>query len=214
MCYHPACGFYRSPPLPFRGFRANLVHMDKQTDLLGKLLIAMPGIGDPQFDKSVIYICAHSEEGAMGIIINKPSDDVKLDDLLEHLEIEGTDLTMGQLVFYGGPVEAGRGFILHSEDYVGNETTLHVDDTFSLTATKDILEDIAKGIGPKQAMAALGYAGWAAGQLEGELQQNTWLTVEADRAIVFSPDHGRKWTAALAKLGIDPLLLSAEGGHA
>ncbi len=210
----PAKPLSRIVPLPFPVHEATLGIMNKQTDLSGKLLIAMPGIGDPRFDKSVIYICAHSEDGAMGIIINKPSDDVKLDDLLAHLEIEGSDLTLDQLVFFGGPVEGGRGFILHSEDYVGNETTLHVDDVFSLTATKDILEDIAKGTGPKQALAALGYAGWAAGQLEGELQQNAWLTVEADRAIVFSADHDRKWTTALAKLGIDPLLLSAEGGHA
>ncbi|MDA5095464.1 YqgE/AlgH family protein [Aliiroseovarius sp. KMU-50] len=188
--------------------------MDKAMDLSGKLLIAMPGIGDSRFDKSVIFVCAHSEEGAMGIIVNKPSDDVKLDDLLEHLDIEGTDLTLGQMVYFGGPVEGGRGFILHSEDYVGNDTTLHVDDVFSMTATRDILEDIAQGVGPKQVLAALGYAGWAAGQLEGELQQNAWLTVDADRAIVFSPDHNSKWSAALAKLGVDPLLLSAEGGHA
>lgn len=188
--------------------------MSTQLDLNGKLLIAMPGIDDPRFDQSVVFVCAHSEDGTMGIIVNKPSEDVQLDDLLSHLDIEASDLTLGQSVFVGGPVEGGRGFILHSEDYVGNETTLHVDDLFSMTATRDILEDIAKGNGPKQALAALGYAGWAAGQLEGELQQNVWLTVEADRAIVFSPDHGRKWTAALAKLGIDPLLLSAEGGHA
>ncbi|UWP89292.1 YqgE/AlgH family protein [Aliiroseovarius crassostreae] len=188
--------------------------MDRETDLSGKLLIAMPGIDDPRFDHSVVYICAHSEDGAMGIIVNKPSDDVVLDDLLSHLDIDGSELTDGQAVFFGGPVEGGRGFILHSEDYVGNETTLHVDDVFSMTATRDILEDIARGSGPKQALAALGYAGWAAGQLEGELQQNVWLTVEADRAIVFSPDHDRKWTAALAKLGIDPLLLSSKGGHA
>lgn len=183
-------------------------------DLSGKLLIAMPGIDDPRFDQSVIFVCAHSEEGAMGIIVNKPSEEVQLDDLLSHLEIDGTDLTDGQSVFFGGPVEGGRGFILHSEDYIGNETTLHVGDLFSMTATRDILEDIAKGTGPRQALAALGYAGWAAGQLEGELQQNAWLTVDADRAIVFSPDHDGKWVAALAKLGIDPLLLSSEGGHA
>ncbi len=183
-------------------------------DLSGKLLIAMPGIGDPRFERSVVYLCAHSQDGAMGIIVNKPSEDVKLDDLLEHLDIEGSALTLGQTVFFGGPVEGGRGFILHSDDYLGNETTLHVDDRISLTATKDILEDIARGVGPKQALAALGYAGWAAGQLEGELQQNAWLTVDADQAIVFSPDHEGKWAAALAKLGVDPVLLSSEGGHA
>lgn len=201
-------------PLVICPHQGQISNMDKDMDLSGKLLIAMPSIGDDRFDKSVVFLCAHSEEGAMGIIVNKPADDVNLDDLLDHLDIDGTDLTLGQSVFFGGPVEGSRGFILHSEDYVGNDTTLHVGDLFSMTATRDILEDIAQGTGPKKALAALGYTGWAAGQLEGELQQNAWLTVDADSAIVFSPDHAGKWTAALSKLGVDPILLSPEGGHA
>ncbi len=188
--------------------------MNDIMDLSGKLLIAMPGMGDPRFDKSVIFICAHSDEGAMGLIVNKPAPDLTLDDLLAQLEIEAGQGSKGVSVFFGGPVEGGRGFVLHSADYGGNDSTLVVDDDFGMTATRDILEDIARGQGPNAALAALGYAGWAPGQLEGELQQNAWLTVDADQAIVFNPDNGGKWISALRKLGIDPLMLSAAGGRA
>lgn len=183
-------------------------------DLSGQLLIAMPGMGDPRFEKSVVFLCAHSAEGAMGLIVNKPTPDLALDDLLDQLDIDRGVGSKGIGVFFGGPVETGRGFVLHSRDYHGSPSTLQVDEEFSMTATRDILEDIARGLGPAQSLAALGYAGWAPGQLEGELQQNAWLTVNADEAIVFSADIGGKWSAALAKLGIDPLLLSAEGGRA
>lgn len=183
-------------------------------DLSGQLLIAMPGMGDPRFEKSVVFLCAHSAEGAMGLIVNKPTPDLALDDLLDQLDIDKGEGSKGLTVFFGGPVETGRGFVLHSRDYHGSPSTLQVDEAFSMTATRDILEDIARGLGPAQSLAALGYAGWAPGQLEGELQQNAWLTVDADEAIVFSADIGGKWSAALAKLGIDPLLLSAEGGRA
>jgi putative transcriptional regulator len=183
-------------------------------DLSGQLLIAMPGMGDPRFEKSVVFLCAHSAEGAMGLIVNKPTPDLALDDLLDQLDIDRGVGSKGIGVFFGGPVETGRGFVLHSRDYHGSPSTLQVDEAFSMTATRDILEDIARGLGPAQSLAALGYAGWAPGQLEGELQQNAWLTVNADEAIVFSADIGGKWSAALAKLGIDPLLLSAEGGRA
>ncbi|WP_421701661.1 YqgE/AlgH family protein [Aliiroseovarius sp.] len=183
-------------------------------DLSGQLLIAMPGMGDPRFEKSVVFLCAHSAEGAMGLIVNKPTSDLALDDLLDQLDIDKGEGSRGIGVFFGGPVETGRGFVLHSRDYHGSPSTLQVDEAFSMTATRDILEDIARGLGPAQSLAALGYAGWAPGQLEGELQQNAWLTVDADEAIVFSADIGGKWSAALAKLGIDPLLLSAEGGRA
>ena len=183
-------------------------------DLSGQLLIAMPGMGDPRFEKSVVFLCAHSAEGAMGLIVNKPTPDLALDDLLDQLDIDKGTGSKGVGVFFGGPVETGRGFVLHSRDYHGSPSTLQVDEAFSMTATRDILEDIARGLGPAQSLAALGYAGWAPGQLEGELQQNAWLTVDADEAIVFSADIGGKWSAALAKLGIDPLLLSAEGGRA
>ncbi len=184
------------------------------SDLIGKLLIAMPGMGDPRFDKSVVFICAHSDEGAMGLIVNKQTPDLALDDLLKQLDIDKTADGTGAKVFFGGPVETGRGFVLHSDEYQGSPSTLVVDDAFAMTATRDILEDIAQGKGPRECLAALGYAGWGPGQVESELQQNAWLIVDADQAIVFSPDAGGKWAAALAKLGIDPLMLSAEGGRA
>lgn len=183
-------------------------------DLSGKLLIAMPGMEDPRFERSVVYICAHSDEGAMGLIVNKPAPDIRLDDLLEQLDIDRGDGSRDAQVFFGGPVEGGRGFVLHTGDYHGNDSTLQVDDAFAMTATRDILEDITRGRGPKAALAALGYSGWAPGQLEGELAQNAWLTCDADQAIVFAPDNGGKWEAALRKLGIDPLMLSATGGRA
>lgn len=184
------------------------------TSLSGKLLIAMPGMGDPRFERSVVYICVHSEDGAMGLIVNKPTGELHFSDLLEQLEIDPGAGSEDMAVFIGGPVEGGRGFVLHSGDYIGNETTLHVDDDFAMTATRDILEDIARGAGPAACLPALGYSGWAPGQLEGELQQNAWLTCDADSAIVFSRDNAGKWEKALRKLGIDPLLLSPAGGRA
>lgn len=183
-------------------------------DLTGKLLIAMPGMGDPRFEHSVVYLCAYSDEGAMGLIVNKRVPDISLNDLLDQLEITRGDESGRIGIYFGGPVEGGRGFVLHSCDYEGSVGTLAVDDQFSMTATKDILVDMARGSGPVQALTALGYAGWGPGQLEGELQQNAWLAVDADAAIVFDPDNDTKWARALAKLGIDPSLLSSEGGRA
>lgn len=183
-------------------------------DLGGKLLIAMPGMGDPRFDKSVIYMCAHSPEGSMGLIVNKPAPGLKMDDLLEQLSIARGDGSRDMRVHFGGPVEHGRGFVLHSADYEANESTLKVDDRFGMTATLDILTDMAQGAGPKQRILALGYAGWAPGQLEDEIHRNGWLTCDAQPEIVFSADDDGKWVAALAVLGIDPLLLSAEAGRA
>lgn len=182
--------------------------------LAGKLLIAMPGMGDPRFERSVVFLCAYSDEGAMGLIVNKTVPDVSLDDVLEQLDIGRGTGSAGVGVHFGGPVEGGRGFVLHSGDYQGSGGTLSVDSSFGMTATKDILVDIARGAGPRQALTALGYAGWGPGQLEGELQQNAWLAVDADAAIVFDRDNSTKWSRALKKLGIDPLLLSSEGGRA
>ncbi|MBV7407634.1 YqgE/AlgH family protein [Maritimibacter sp. DP1N21-5] len=183
-------------------------------DLTGKLLVAMPGMGDPRFDHSVVFLCAYSDEGAMGLIINKEVPDVSLNDLLDQLDIDRGRASDGIRVHFGGPVEGGRGFVLHSSEYESSQGTLEVDETFGMTATKDILEDIARGTGPARSLTMLGYAGWGPGQLEGELQQNAWLTVDADMAIVFEPDLGTKWSRALGKLGIDPLVLSSEGGRA
>ncbi len=191
-----------------------MTQTDNSTDLAGKLLIAMPGMGDPRFDKAVIFVCAHSPEGTMGLMVNKPAPGVMLDDLLEQLDIAPGETTRDRLIYFGGPVETGRGFVLHSGEYEVAAGTLRVSPGFAMTATRDILEDIAAGRGPAQALPALGYAGWGPGQLEGELAQNAWLTADADQAIVFDPDHSAKWAAALARLGISPLALSADGGRA
>jgi len=193
--------------------------MDKDTNksatnLAGKLLIAMPGMLDPRFDHSVVFLCAHSAEGTMGLVVNKPASDIGFGDLLEQLDIPVGPRTGEQQIFYGGPVEIGRGFVLHSGEYGTDEGTLRVNDAFAMTATKEVLQDIAAGQGPQATLAALGYSGWGPGQLEGEIRENAWLTTEADQAIVFAPDNASKWEAALAKLGISPLALSAEGGRA
>lgn len=189
-------------------------HDRSEHDLTGKMLIAMPGMGDPRFVHAVVLLCAHSHEGAMGLIVNKRVPDLSLDDLLDQLEIERGTGSRGVAVHFGGPVEGGRGFVLHSRDYAGRPGTIEIDAAFGMTATKDILVDIAKGQGPRDTLTALGYAGWGPGQLESELQQNAWLTVDGDAAIVFDADDHGKWARALKKLGIDPLMLSAEGGRA
>lgn len=182
--------------------------------LTGKLLIAMPGMSDPRFDRSVILICAHSDREAMGLIVNKPAPGLRLDQLLDQLGIETGVECPDMGVHLGGPVEHGRGFVLHSCDYTTNTSTLPIDARFGMTATLDILEDLAQGRGPERAMLMLGYAGWGPGQLEGEIARNGWLTADADADLVFAADDGSKWARALALLGIDPLLLSASAGHA
>ncbi len=184
------------------------------TNLTGKLLIAMPGMLDPRFDHSVVFICAHSPEGAMGLVVNKPASDISLGDLLQQLGIPGGEETSRQPIFYGGPVEMGRGFVLHSGEYGIDSGTLRVSDAFAMTATREVLEDIARGHGPRACLPALGYAGWGPGQLEGELRENAWLTAEADQDIVFETANADKWEAALARLGISPLALAGTGGHA
>jgi len=184
------------------------------SDLCGKLLIAMPGMGDPRFDRSVIYLCAHSPEGSMGLIVNKPAPGVTLKDLLTQLKIPQSQESRDVSVHFGGPVENGRGFVLHSAEYVANESTLKVDDQFGMTETLDVLSDMAQGSGPNQRILALGYSGWGPGQLDGEIHRNGWLTCDASPEIVFGKDDDAKWVAALNSMGIDPLLLSAEAGHA
>lgn len=186
-----------------------------QDGLSGKLLIAMPSMGDPRFEHSVVYMCAHSEDGAMGLIVNKPAPDLKFGDLLQQLKISPPPEDAPEVqVHYGGPVEGGRGFVLHTGDYTGNSSTLQVDDQFGMTATLDVLEDLSNGTGPSQCFLALGYAGWGPGQLEDELQRNGWLTCDAAPEIVFDAEADQKWQMALATLGIDPLMLSATGGRA
>lgn len=182
--------------------------------LEGKLLIAMPGMGDLHFEKSVIFMCAHSAEGAMGIMINKAVSGLSFHDLMEKLELRVTTNTPNFPVLYGGPVETGRGFVLHSGDYESSEATLPVSDDVSLTATLDILRAMAVGRGPEHAIFALGYSGWTAGQIEDEIRRNGWIHCDSDPEILFGGDLDSKWSTALRKLGIDASGLSAHAGHA
>ena len=182
--------------------------------LEGKLLIAMPGMGDDRFAQTVIYMCAHSAKGAMGIVINKPIPGLSFGELMKQLQIE-TRPAMGDLpILYGGPVETGRGFVLHSGDYEGSDSTLTVSEDIALTATLDILRAIAEGRGPKRSLFALGYAGWAPGQVESEFQGNGWLHCDPDPALIFASDPQDKWRNALARLGVGPSGLVADTGRA
>ena len=181
--------------------------------LTGRLLIAMPAMSDPRFAQTVVFICAHTPEGAMGIVVNRPLEEPSFDDLLRQLEIEPVPPARRIRLCAGGPVDHGRGFVLHTADWTG-ENSLQVDDAHALTASLDVLKAIAEGHGPRQGFLALGYAGWGAGQLERELQENAWLSAPADEALVFDADHATKWRRALAKLGIDPLWLSSAAGRA
>ena len=180
----------------------------------GQLLIAMPGMGDLRFERSVIFLCAHSPDGAMGLIVNKPAPELSFADLLAQLKIPATIDLKGTRVHFGGPVEHGRGFVLHTADYAVEESSMRVTEAFAMTATVDILQDIARGAGPRQSLLALGYAGWGPGQLESEIQANGWLTAPADAELLFGFNDAEKWGAALRSISIDPRLLSAEGGRA
>jgi putative transcriptional regulator len=181
--------------------------------LAGSLLVAMPQMSDPRFERAVIYMCAHNEEGAKGLVINKLFDQLSFGDLLDQLEIPSGPRTQQIRVHAGGPVEAGRGFVLHSDDYL-REGTMPVDSGFALTATTDILRAIADGDGPRTSILALGYAGWGPGQLEQEFVANGWLHVPADPELVFGADLEHKWLLALNKLGVSPSVLSSQAGHA
>jgi putative transcriptional regulator len=182
--------------------------------LEGKLLIAMPGMADERFAQTVIYMCAHSSKGAMGIVINKPIPGLSFAELMKQLQIETSPRTGELPILYGGPVETGRGFVLHSGDYEASDSTLSVSEDISLTATLDILRAIADGRGPKRALFALGYAGWGAGQVEHEFQFNGWIHCQADPTLVFGTDPQAKWSAALARLGIGPSGLVSDTGRA
>ena len=187
----------------------------------GQLLIAMPVMGDPRFERSVIYMCAHSADGAMGIMVNRPAGSIDFPDLLVQLniinkdeQIELPDTAESMKVMRGGPVETGRGFVLHSSDFFLANATLPIDDKICLTATVDILKAIANGKGPRRAILALGYAGWGPGQLETEIQDNGWLHCDADPDLIFGDDIDDKYARALAKIGIDVGMLSNDAGHA
>ncbi len=182
--------------------------------LEGKLLIALPGMTDERFVQTVIYICAHSSKGAMGIVINKPIPGLSFAEVMKQLDIETTDIAADLPILYGGPVETGRGFVLHSGDYESSDSTLPVSEDISLTATLDILRAIAEGRGPRQVLFALGYAGWAPGQVEAEFQTNGWLHCGADPGLVFGVSPEAKWRTALQRLGIGPSGLVADTGRA
>ena len=179
----------------------------------GQLLVAMPNMPDPRFERSVIYLCAHTADGAMGLVVNKLIDSLSFPDLLGQLGIESSDVDDQIRVHFGGPVEAARGFVLHSTDYV-HDATMMVDDHFALTATVDVLKAMARGQGPRQSLLALGYAGWAAGQLDSEIQTNGWLTVPADEHLVFLSEIESRWEDSVKRIGIDLGKLSGDVGHA
>jgi len=181
--------------------------------LAGQLLIAMPQMRDPRFTRAVVYLCAHTAEGAMGIVINRPFDGLSFSELLEQLEIPPTPACKAIRIHFGGPVEGGRGFVLHSADYM-HETTMMVDDGVALTATIDVLKAMSEGIGPKASLLALGYAGWGAGQLDAEIRENVWLNAPSDERLLFDEDINHKWERAIHKLGIDFGALSGDAGHA
>ncbi|MDW8369878.1 MAG: YqgE/AlgH family protein [Geminicoccaceae bacterium] len=177
------------------------------------LLIAVPGMPDPRFAKSVVYMCAHSPQGAMGLVVNQVAPALTLPKIVEQLGIRPEIDLSDCPVHVGGPVETGRGFVLHSPDYV-QESTLVIDDRFALTATLDVLKAIAEGGGPRRRVFALGYAGWAPGQLDAEIQANGWLVAPADEDLVFGTDDAAKWHKALARIGVDPAMFSTTAGRA
>lgn len=186
----------------------------------GQILVAMPTIQDDRFARTVIYLCAHSSEGAMGIVINKPAPNVQFSDLLQQLDVipkksDAAPIRVEHVpVLKGGPVETQRGFVLHSADFFIKDSTLSIDNGICLTATLDILKAMARGEGPVSAILALGYAGWAPGQLEDEIHANGWLNCVADAELIFNAAPETKYAAALRKIGIDPTKLSSESGHA
>ncbi|RYH01392.1 DUF179 domain-containing protein [Salipiger sp. IMCC34102] len=186
--------------------------MSDTLSLTGRLLIAMPDMDDPRFARSVVFLCEHSDDGAMGLIVNKPLDGVNFAAVLEQMEIT-PGAPRDVAVRFGGPVERQRGFVLHGDDYTSAQSTARIAPGFCLTATRDVLEALGEGAGPASCVLTLGYAGWAEGQLEREIAANGWLVGDADPALVFGEARAM-WSGALARLGINPLLLSAEAGRA
>jgi putative transcriptional regulator len=187
----------------------------------GQMLIAMPGIGDPRFDRSVIVLCVHSPDGAMGLVVNRAAEQLSFAELLQRLDllpeteqIKLPPQVQAMKVQIGGPVESGRGFVLHTSDYHAADSTLPIDQGIGLTATLDVLRAIAAGKGPARALLALGYAGWGPGQLEREIQHNGWLHCETDETLLFDTDLDAKYDFALRKLGIEPSQLTSYSGHA
>lgn len=183
--------------------------------LAGQMLVAMPGIEDPRFERAVLYVCAHDAEQAMGLAVNRPVEGLTLFELLNNLGVAPEIETGGDLVMLGGPVERERGFVLHTDDYVSPDSTVPVADGLALTVTRDALDALGSKVRrPRHAILALGYSGWGPGQLEQELRDNIWLICDADEGLLFDEDHEHKWTRALAKLGITADHLSATAGRA
>jgi len=185
----------------------------KKGYLAGQLLIAMPNMPDPRFARTVIYMCAHSEDGALGLVVNRLLEELSFEELLEQVGIEPVDCKRQLPVHSGGPVESARGFVLHSTEF-NQEGTMVVDERVALTASIEILREIADGQGPKNCLLALGYSGWGPGQLETEIHDNGWLNVPADEALIFDLDLDSKWKRAIAKIGVDFAKLSGESGRA
>ena len=215
------CGAERDNSPQMRVGRKKSEKLSGRGYLDGQMLIAMPTMRDERFTRSVIYVCAHSTDGAMGIIVNQPAANINFPDLLVQLDVipEADVIQLpsraGHVkVLKGGPVESGRGFVLHSSDFVIEDSTLPIDQGVCLTATLDILKAIAGGGGPASAVLALGYAGWSAGQLETEIQENGWLHCTADKDLLFGPDVESKYDRALQKIGVNIAMLSTEAGHA
>jgi putative transcriptional regulator len=192
---------------------ANIGGMIEALPLTGQLLIAMPAIEDPRFEQSVILVCAHTDEGAMGIVLNRPLPTLSFEALLQQLDVEPTPPARQIRLCEGGPVDHGRGFVLHTSDWKG-DGSLEVADDLALTASLDILHEIAVGRGPKEGLLALGYASWGPGQLDQEMQDNVWLSAPAKHDVLFDDAYDTKWRRAMAILRIDPILLSGAVGHA
>jgi putative transcriptional regulator len=184
-----------------------------EMSLAGQVLIAMPAMADPRFSQTVIYVCAHTSDGAMGIVINHPLSSPSFEDLLRQLKVDPVPPARQIRLCNGGPIDNARGFVLHTIDWT-DTASLRVDDRLALTASLDILKAIANGGGPRHSLLALGYAGWGPGQLDLEMQNNVWLSAPADLDVIFDSDHNTKWQRALAKLHVDPLLLSSSSGRA
>ena len=182
-------------------------------NLTGQIIVSMPSLEDERFYKTVIYICAHSSEGSMGIIINKKIDYDLYPDLLQQLGIDNPLNNKKLFIRYGGPVESGRGFVLHSDDMVRKET-LNIDKGVALTSTAEFFDDLSKGKGPKNCILALGYAGWQPGQLESEIMRNSWMSLSVDNSFLFDDEVSRKWSQAYKLIGIDPNSLSFQSGNA
>lgn len=186
----------------------------KFTPLTDQLLIAMPGLNDPSFQRTVVYVCAHNEDGAMGIVINRPLD-FMLGEMLSQMELEAArDEINNKTVYQGGPVQTERGFVLHRQQNAQWNSSLNISRNIGVTTSRDILKAIAAGKGPEDSLIALGYAGWAAGQLEEEMSNNAWLSVPCDDKLLFSAPPRKRWHLAVQLLGIDATRLSFEAGHA